>query len=97
MGQMVECSFKNYVLLGSSPVAVTETSDFAPALSKEPLDIQATTECGFTLKSVCDMTRTYREEDFLTKFGKIIRHWNNLNWTQKNVSIKNRRIRVLGK
>ena len=31
----------------------------SPALSKEFLDIQATTECGFTLKRVCDMTRTY--------------------------------------
>ena len=29
------------------------------ALSKEFLDIQATRECGFTLKHVGDMTRTY--------------------------------------
>ena len=43
--------------LGSSPVAVTSPSDFAPASSKEFLDIQA--ECGFTLKRVRDMTRTY--------------------------------------
>ena len=34
-------------------------SDFAPASSKEFLDIQATVECGFTLKRVRDMTRTY--------------------------------------
>ena len=33
--------------------------DFAPASSKEFLDIQATVECGFTLKRVGDMTRTY--------------------------------------
>ena len=46
---MVECSFMNYVVVGSSPVAVT--SDFAPPLSKEFLDIQATMECGFTLYS----------------------------------------------
>ena len=58
--QMVECSFKNYVVLGLSPVAVTSPSDFAPALSKEFLDIQATIECGFTLKCIRDMTRTYR-------------------------------------
>ena len=45
--------------LGSSPVAVTSPSDFAPASSKEFLDIQATIECGFTLKRVRDMTRTY--------------------------------------
>ena len=31
----------------------------APASSKEFLDIQATIECGFTLKRVRDMTRTY--------------------------------------
>ena len=47
------------MVLGSSPVAVTSPSDFAPASSKEFLDIQATIECGFTLKRVRDMTRTY--------------------------------------
>ena len=30
-----------------------------PASSKEFLDIQQTTECGFTLKRLRDMTRTY--------------------------------------
>ena len=47
--------------MGLSPVAVTYTSDFVPALSKEFLDIQATIECGFTLKRICDMTRTYSQ------------------------------------
>ena len=47
------------MVLGSSPVAVTSPSDFTPASSKEFLDIQATIECGFTLKRVRDMTRTY--------------------------------------
>ena len=47
------------MVLGSSPGAVTSPSDFAPASSKEFLDIQATIECGFTLKRVRDMTRTY--------------------------------------
>ena len=47
------------MVLGSSPVAVTSPSDFAPVSSKEFLDIQATIECGFTLKHVRDMTRTY--------------------------------------
>ena len=42
-GQMLECSFTNYVVLCSSPVAVT--SDFASALSKEFLDIQGNIEC----------------------------------------------------
>ena len=49
------------MVLGSSPVVVTSPSDFAPASSKEVLDIQATIECGFTLKRVRDMTRTYSQ------------------------------------
>ena len=32
-----------------------------PAFSKEFLDIQATIECGFTLKRVRDMIRTYSQ------------------------------------
>ena len=43
--------------MGSNPVAVTSPSDFAPASSKEFLDIQATIECGFTLKRVRDMKK----------------------------------------
>ena len=53
----------NYVVEGSSPVAVTDTSDFAPASSKEFLDIQATMECGFTLKCV-----TYRYQCSVSTF-----------------------------
>ena len=41
-------------------VFYNNASDFTPASSKEFLDIQATIECGFTLKRVRDMTRTYR-------------------------------------
>ena len=36
-----------------------ETSDIVPVSSNEFLDIQATIECGFTLKRVRDMIRTY--------------------------------------
>ena len=39
-------------------VTVTWTSDIASLLSKEFLDSQATAECRFTLKHVCDMIRT---------------------------------------
>ena len=53
------------MVLGSCPAAVTSPSDFAPALSKEFLDIQATIDCGFTLKRVCDMTRTYSQCKFI--------------------------------
>ena len=49
------------VVLGSNAVAVTSSSDFAPALYKEFLDIQATIECGFTLKRVRDMTKPYSQ------------------------------------
>ena len=52
-----------------NPVAVTSLSDFAPASSKEFLDIQATLECGFTLKQVRDMTRTYRQVTLFLKKG----------------------------
>ena len=55
------------MVLGSSPVAVNPPSDFAPASSKEFLDIQATIECGFTLKRVRDMTKTYNR--FLSLFA----------------------------
>ena len=51
----------------SSLVAVSWTSDFAPASSKEFLDIQAIIECGFTLKCVRDMIRTYNQLKLLTK------------------------------
>ena len=37
------------MVVGSTPVAVTENSDIAPVLSKEFLDIHATIECRFTL------------------------------------------------
>ena len=58
---MVQCSLTNSVVLGSSPVAVTETSDVAPASIKELLDIHAIIEDRFTLKRVRDMTRTYSQ------------------------------------
>ena len=53
------------MVLGLSPVGVTSLWDFAPASSKEFLDIQATIECRFNLNSVCDMTRTYSQLDFM--------------------------------
>ena len=61
------------MVLGSSPVAVTSPSNFAPASSKEFLDIQATIECGFTLKRVRDMTRTYSYNliSILKNFSKV--------------------------
>ena len=59
---MVECSFTNYVVVCSNPVAVTKTSDIAPVPSKEFFDIQATVECRFTLRRVRDMIITYSQQ-----------------------------------
>ena len=40
---------------------MSATSHFAPVSIKEFLDIQATIECGFTLKRLQDMKRTYSQ------------------------------------
>ena len=48
-------------VFGSSPVEVTLTSDMAPLLRKKYLDIQATIECGFTMKRLRNMKRTYSQ------------------------------------
>ena len=57
--------------MGSSPVAVTQTSDLAPASSKELLDIQATVECGFPLKCVHDIIRTYSQMQRADKYSQL--------------------------
>ena len=62
----------------SSPVAVTSPSDLAPASSKEFLDIHATIECGFTLKCVRDMTRTYSKI-----YNNMSLHYVNINRLSK--------------
>ena len=59
-------------LWGSNPVPVTQTSDIAPALTKEFLDIQATTECRFTLKHVRGTIRTYGQIFFLLFFFVLL-------------------------
>ena len=45
-------------------------SDFAPVSSKELLDIQATVECGFTLKRVCDIIKTYSQMRSTDKYSQ---------------------------
>ena len=44
--------------------------DFAPASSKEFLDIQATIECGFTLKHVLHMIRIYCQMHRTNKYSE---------------------------
>ena len=58
------------MVLGSSPVAVTYTSDFAPVSRKEILDIEVIIECGLTLKCARDMTRTYSEMHRTDKYSE---------------------------
>ena len=38
------------MVVGSNPIAVNKLAVIAPDLSNELFDIQATLECGFTLK-----------------------------------------------
>ena len=56
--------------MGLSPVAVTQTSGFAAASSKEFLDIQANIECGFTLKCIHDLIRTYSQMHCTDKYSQ---------------------------
>ena len=58
------------VVVGSSPAAVTWTSDFAATLSKDFLHIQETIECGFNLKRVRDMTKTYSQMYHTDKYSQ---------------------------
>ena len=44
--------------------------DFAPPSREEFLDIQATIECGFTLKRVRDMIRTYSQMHRTDKYSQ---------------------------
>ena len=65
--------------MGSSLIAVNWTSDIAPVLNKEFLGIQATIECGFTLKRVGDIMRTYSQNfnNIWSYDGKIMYKVNN--------------------
>ena len=68
------------MVVGLSPVAVTQTSDLAPFFSKQFLDIQATAEYGFTLKRVRDIMKTYSFTLFENMiFSEIEQKLKNLN------------------
>ena len=49
------------MVVGLNPVAVAYTSDMAPASSKKFLDIQASSECRFTLKLTRYMIVAYSD------------------------------------
>ena len=55
--------------MDSSPIAATSSSDIAPVLSKDFLDIEANIECGFTLKCACEMIRTYSQVHCIDKYS----------------------------
>ena len=58
------------MVVGSSPVSVTKTSDFAPVSSKKFHENQATIECGFTLKRARDTVRTYSQMHRTDKYSQ---------------------------
>ena len=49
------------MVLGSFPVVVIKTSDFAPVLSREIIDILPTVECGFSEKRIGHMKNTHSQ------------------------------------
>ena len=51
---------------------MTYTSDLAPNLIKEFVDIWANIECGFTLKCIRDMRLTYTQMNCRDKYSEII-------------------------
>ena len=53
------------MVVGSSPVVVSQNSDFMSVSSKEFLGIQGTMDDGFTLKRARDIIRTYSTDAYL--------------------------------
>ena len=58
------------MVVGSSSVAIIKTSEIAPVWTKELLHFQATIECGYTLKRVSDMIRTYIQMSHTEKYSE---------------------------
>ena len=56
--------------MGSSPVAVTQTSDTVPVLSKVFLDIQVNVEWGFTLTCVRNTITTCSQMHHIDKYSQ---------------------------
>ena len=52
------------------PLQSLKISYIVPVASKEFLDIQASIECGFTLKHVCDVIRTYSQMHRTDKYSE---------------------------
>ena len=67
---LLEAGAKSEGEVTATGLEPASSKDFVPASSKEFLDIQATIECGFTLKRVRDMTRTYRQMHRTDKYSE---------------------------
>ena len=59
------------MVLSLIPVVVIHTSDFAPVLSKEIIDILPTIECGFSVKRICHMKNTYSQMSRTDKYSQL--------------------------
>ena len=62
--------YPTYLAVSLSPIAVIENIDFLHVSSKAFLNIQATLECGFTLKRVRDMIWTYNQMQRTNKYSQ---------------------------
>ena len=56
--------------MGSSPIAVTSTSDIVLVSIKDFLDIQATIQRRFTLKLVLEMIKLFSQMDRIDKYSQ---------------------------
>ena len=70
-GAMVEYSFQNKMIVGSILIAVTESSDSPPLSSNKILNMETTKGCGFNLKFVRDMTKSYRKVHCKDKYSHL--------------------------
>ena len=66
----VRCIWLDLFIMSGTSLRVNPPSDMAPASSKEFLDIQATVECGFTLKLVRDMIKRYNQMHRTDKYSQ---------------------------
>ena len=72
LAKWLSVHLRNKWLWVQVPVQSLKTSSIVPVLRKELLDIQATAECGFTLKRARDKIRTYSQMHLTNKYSQNI-------------------------
>ena len=72
LAKWLSVHLRNKWLWVQVPVQSLKTSSIVSVLRKELLDIQATAECGFTLKRARDMIRTYSQMHLTNKYSQNI-------------------------